>query len=258
MSLTVIVPTCGRPTLENTVRSALKQMEPGDEVLVVGPRKPEVEHEQLRWLQYDNMGCDPTTLRPRRRETEPGYASGAIERDLGREAAKTTHITVIDDDDVHVEGALAAYRDAIAAAPDLITVFRVQYGDTRQWVSQHALDVGTGYTYDCYPKSRVGMLHNAPPFPTWVLWGQPRLMLGEVGSAMCVFPNDPLLRWERSAPGGAKNVSEDYWVVQNYVNATGKGVRFDPRVVALIRPAGHEVSRILGEAVPEPRYCSNI
>lgn len=248
MSLSVIIPTCGRPNLEYTVQSVLNQLHPGDECIVVGPRQPEilelkydVRDDLLRWVPFENGGYDPVTLRAHKQS--PGYPSGGPERDAGRAAAKNTHIMVIDDDDILIGGALDAVRQHIAAQPGLsVGIFRMRYGCKKQWRSPYAKDLGIPWTRGCEEWNLV-------------LWGEPILELGNVGSAMCVFPNDDRLQWHKSAPGGAENISEDYWVVRNYVTLTKIRPVFIPTVIGIIKPHPDEIATVLGIAPPPIHYA---
>jgi hypothetical protein len=125
---------------------------------------------------------------------------------------------------------------ALAVAPEAVHIFRVRYGEGKQWISPNAVNL------------RADWHRGLGPEYEWVLWGEPLLKLGEVGSCMCVFPNDKRLKWDMS--GGKKNRDEDYWVVRNYVEATKTRPVFHEHVIGIIRPSADEVAHYLG--VPRP------
>jgi hypothetical protein len=252
MSISVIVPSCGRPTLEYTVASVLRELNPteGDELIVVSPRKPRIVapcydiRDDFKWLEFQNGGYDEATYKSFNKE--PGYPSGAVERDAGKAIATGTHIMVIDDDDIFIEGAIKAARFAATVVPDVPHIFRMRYGTLKQWISPEAKNLkatwnrGLGPEYD------------------WVLWGDPVLKLGNVGSAMCLLPNDPSIKWDCSAPGGQKNVSEDFWVVRNFVQKNQCRPIFHETVIGIIKPTIVQLRDAIGiedqglRYVPQP------
>jgi hypothetical protein len=248
MSVSVIIPTCGRPNLEYTVASVLRELRPneGDQLIVVGPRKPEIIkpcydiRDDLIWIKHDNGGYDPTNMKSR--NNGPGYPSGGEERDIGRAAATGSHIMVIDDDDIFIEGAFMGVRLAIETDPLAIHIFRVRYGCTKQWRSPHAKNLRAGW-------NRGIDEHE------WVLWGDPLLILGNVGAMMCLFPNSPDLKWDCSDPSGAKNKNEDFWVVSNYVHQTKRRPEFNTNVIGIIKPTPAELGHALSIEPPPIRYA---
>jgi hypothetical protein len=233
MSISVIIPSAGRPTLEYVVASITHQLLPGDELIVVGARKPEIIRPMGDWrddfvyIHRDNAGL---------RQLEPGYASGAVERDMGRAVAKGTHLIPIDDDDFMTPDYLQRAREAIANSTNPLDwfVFRMQYGSPKQWISPCSY--------------RASFTPDAP----WVLFGYPNVVLGNVGGAMYVIPNNEHLgNWDCSALGGAKNSSEDYWILVNYINKTGIQPTFIPHVTVLIRPTHQQIFE-LTSVMPPP------
>jgi len=109
-----------------------------------------------------------------------------------------SHIWFMDDDDVAAEGALEAIRSQVGEQPDLIHVFRMRYAD--------------GY----------------------VLWGEPNLHLGNVGTPMMVVPNVPgkIGRWDLKADGGCN----DFYFLEQTVGLQGGPVVWHEQIVAEIRP----------------------
>ena len=100
-TFSIIIPTFGRPTIGNTIFSLHGQLGPGDEIVV------EVD-------------------------SPPSGNWGAIARDRGIERAKGSHLLFMDDDDVYVEGALAAIREEVAKLPDSLHIFQAL------WMNQGA------------------------------------------------------------------------------------------------------------------------
>jgi glycosyltransferase involved in cell wall biosynthesis len=143
--LSVIVPTIGRETLAATLASAAAQLEGGDEVVVVG------DGLQPRARALFEAG---RTLGPQWRYVEHGSPDefGNAQRNAGIRLASGHYLLFIDDDDIYADGALAAVRAAIAAAPGRSFVFKMDnYGD--------------------------------------LLWRLPRFTYGDVGTPMFVCPN---------------------------------------------------------------------
>ena len=96
VTISVIVPTRGRRSLRGTLASVVRQLEPGDEVLV-------------RWSRDEDFGNSAR--------------QSLIER------ARGTHLAFIDDDDQFADDALATMRRAAAENPGRIVVFRMRYLD---------------------------------------------------------------------------------------------------------------------------------
>lgn len=92
--LTVIVASCGRPTLARTLDSVKPQLHRGDEVLV-----------------SVNNDCPW------------GHAA----RNQLMLVARGNTLLFMDDDDVYLPGALSAVRAAVAAEPDRLHIFRMRY-----------------------------------------------------------------------------------------------------------------------------------
>ncbi len=228
----MIVPSCGRPSLDRVVLSILPQLLPEDELIVVSWRPPVKSHPQMKWVHFENGGYDATTGASLNRE--PGYPSGGPERDAGRAAAKGTHIMGIDDDDLFLPDALARGRAAAEAQPTAWHIFRMVYGVNGQWISPEATKLPNGQV---------------------VLWGQKQeVLIGNIGGSMYCMPNDPRLKWDRSAPGGTQNISEDFWVMYNYWKLTGCPVVFHPEVISVIKPTAQQIKDLIGVDVPNLRY----
>jgi glycosyltransferase involved in cell wall biosynthesis len=98
VSISVIIPTCGRPSLRATLASVVGQLEPGDEALV--------------------------------RRSDDGDFGNAARQSL-LERARGTHLAFIDDDDQLAHGALATMRRVAAEHPGRIAIFRMRHLDGR-------------------------------------------------------------------------------------------------------------------------------
>jgi glycosyltransferase involved in cell wall biosynthesis len=93
-TLTIVLATAGRPSLERALGSVARQLLPGDEVMVV---------------------CDAS-----------GDA-GDTARMEAMPRARGTHLAFLDDDDVYVPDALAKMRKFAAANPGRIGIFKMRH-----------------------------------------------------------------------------------------------------------------------------------
>lgn len=116
--LSVIVPTCGRTTLENTLRSAFAcGMRPQDEIIVVGdgpqPKAKEIVErfgsKQIKFI-----------------ETEAGdWRGGGHQRNTGMDRASGSHLIFMDDDDEYINQALERIRNDIQKHPGRLLLYRI-------------------------------------------------------------------------------------------------------------------------------------
>lgn len=218
--LSVIIPTAGRSTLENTVESVLHQLGPGDELIVVGNRPPasrfwEKEVDPKGWsyqfIHYDNGGVLANQLSVRTGHA-PGHPSGAEERDLGDSIATGTHLLHIDDDDIFMKDAFENIRRSLILNPDKVHIFQMKYGIEKQWISPCAVDI------DGEPTLGV---HEA-------------VSMGNFGGMQMVFPRvKPNPQWVNE--GGNKNIAEDYFVTTRYIAELGEPV-WPHITIGIIRP----------------------
>jgi glycosyltransferase involved in cell wall biosynthesis len=111
LSLSLIIPTIGRPTLKRTLDSLQPQLLPEDEVLLVDHGY----HEHVAELAAD-YGC-----RYFRDDTPTPY--GGARRNMGMRFATGTHLHFMDDDDTYAPRALAAIREALL--PDTVLMFQI-------------------------------------------------------------------------------------------------------------------------------------
>jgi hypothetical protein len=113
MTLTIITPTCGRPTLADTAWSVVGQLEDGDEWLIIGDGpQPGAAVIAGQWPDVRYL------------ETKPTGDYGNSQRDTAIKAATGDHLVFIDDDDILAAGALALIRRAVAEQPDAMHIFR--------------------------------------------------------------------------------------------------------------------------------------
>ncbi len=125
MSLSVIMPTMGRATLERAVKSVVHQLEFDDELLVI------CDGHNLQDEVTGRIGTDVICHDVRVYATlEKTGHSGAEQRDKGITLAIGTNIMFLDDDDIYVRGALATVRRALSSSQGLPHIFRMQYGST--------------------------------------------------------------------------------------------------------------------------------
>ena len=126
MSLSIIVPTVGRPSLFNTLASLVSQplarspvadAHEGDEVLVIGGPAEAI-------VPFASFGV-------RHIPCPVGGHWGCEERTLGIAQARQSHLAFLDDDDRWVPNARAAIGRAIAMAPDRPILFQMRYASGR-------------------------------------------------------------------------------------------------------------------------------
>jgi glycosyltransferase involved in cell wall biosynthesis len=117
LSLSILVPTVGRPTLARALRSLRGQgLGPADEVLLLGDGEQPV----ARSL-FEQFGL------PGRYVTVPGPSRdwGHTPRNLGMPLARGDWLLFLDDDDAFAPGALALVRAALAEGPGRPHLFRM-------------------------------------------------------------------------------------------------------------------------------------
>ncbi len=135
----------------------------------------------------------------------PGGDWGDTERQAGMEHATGDYVCFLDDDDVHVPGARQIIEDAIAATPATPLMFRMRFGDS-----------------------------------DYILFLDPEIRLGNVGTPMIVLPNDPakLGKWGRRLERGGDydfirtmkwRPDEVVWVRQIIAQVAPEGIREQPK-----------------------------
>lgn len=129
VSLSVLVPTPGRPELENCLLSLKPQLKPGDECIVIGDTcdGPLPDTEAL----VRRMGSNFRYLAHNAGVHDWGHS----QMNAGMREATGAALTFIDDDDVWVPGALDVIRQAFSVAPYSAHLFRfVTYHGFLCWV----------------------------------------------------------------------------------------------------------------------------
>lgn len=128
-TLSLIIPTAGRPSLRRTLESAAPQVLPGDECIVVGDTLdgplPQTEAicRDYPWVRYIEHAHD-------------AHRWGHPQFDAGQAAAIGDWLIGQDDDDVWTPDAFAAIRAAIAHAEyprPLLFRFRSYFGGFVFW-----------------------------------------------------------------------------------------------------------------------------
>jgi hypothetical protein len=112
MTITTIVPTVGRASLVDTLRSI--ELWPGDEIIVIGN-----VHNAI--VQHDNGSVTRYVYHPR------GGDWGHTERNVAMPLVRTQYMAHIDDDDMYDYGTRALMEDAARQAPDRPTIFRMRF-----------------------------------------------------------------------------------------------------------------------------------
>jgi predicted O-methyltransferase YrrM len=149
-TLSVIIPTCGRPSLALTLSSvAAAGATKADQVIVVGdgpqPAAREIVSRYAKQLTITYL------------ETPPTRMVGAAQRNIAVDKATRSHLVFIDDDDTYMPGALAMVRAEAQRHPDRILLFRE--------------------------------VSSSPRHPWGIVWKEKKIELGNVGSQMIVVPN---------------------------------------------------------------------
>jgi len=194
MNLSIVCPTIGRETLARTLESLAPQLAAEDEVLVVADgHQPEVYELCARYgHQFRYLTC-----------YEAGSGWGQAQRNFGMDLAAKDYLAFIGDDDVFAPGALEAIRQAIAAWPGSLFLFRV---DT--WSSG-------------------------------IVWkpGRQQIEEGYVDASCAVFPNDPerLGRWAYCYTGDCTFIRE------TAACYPASALVWRPEVIAICRPERYAV-----------------
>ncbi|HEV3028487.1 MAG TPA: glycosyltransferase family 2 protein [Planctomycetota bacterium] len=123
----VIIPTCGRPTLARTLWSVIVKgsLACEDEVIVIGDGpQPAARAIAEAWKV--------TYL-----DTVPTRGFGGHQRNVGMAAAKGSHLLFMDDDDAYRPGAFPIIRAAAEENTGKILIFRMEnHASRRGWASK--------------------------------------------------------------------------------------------------------------------------
>jgi glycosyltransferase involved in cell wall biosynthesis len=124
-SLTIILPTIGRPSLKATLDSIAMQIGRYDQVFVVADghypaAKKLVDSYGIQYGYFEIPGG-------------PHGDWGARARNFALPLSKKGYISFMDDDDCYLPGAFAAIRRAIQELPGKLFLFRMFHGTTILW-----------------------------------------------------------------------------------------------------------------------------
>lgn len=123
-SISVVVPTIGRPSLLPALRSIASQMGPDDEVLVSGDGPQPLAREMA------------SSFGPRFRYMESdtrAYDWGATPRNAALDVAAGDAVAFMDDDDVYLPGAFEAMRRGLEENPGRPLVFMMRHRGRLIW-----------------------------------------------------------------------------------------------------------------------------
>ena len=154
ISLSLIVPTLGRPTLARTLRSIQSQvLYSGDELLLVADGNEAAERTHAVWRGFRLPG----RLISLDGDCHHDWGNTARRRALAEVNPDPRRVVCyLDDDDAYPPGALAIVRRAVQVQPGAMHLFRMQYASGRS----------------------VGKC----------LWSVPQLLPDNVGTPMFVHP----------------------------------------------------------------------
>jgi GT2 family glycosyltransferase len=148
-TFTVVVPTCGRPTLRRTLESLVLQLRDEDEAIVVADGVQPVAREICADFP-----------RPRWRYVEHGPTgdSGNSQREAGIEIGRGDYLCFMDDDDAYLDGAFATLRAAVTDTPGRPMLFRMDNYGTLLWRAPELIygNVGTPMLVAPFDRERLG------------------------------------------------------------------------------------------------------
>lgn len=125
--LSIIVPTIGRPTLRATLGSIADQWD-GEQVIVLTERGHGETAEVFRDLDPGiKINAEPAWMLVQLPEGPGCWGHDLRNFALNGGLVRGSHVATIDDDDIYVDGALAAMAEAVADdAP--VAVFKARWG----------------------------------------------------------------------------------------------------------------------------------
>jgi hypothetical protein len=224
--LSVIIPTAGRSTLENAVFSVLSQLDPVDEVIVVGDRRPDISDPAIRYIHHTNGGLIPGTQQSVNAPAggshdAGGLTAGMAEREIGQATARGTHILHCDDDDIWNAGMINVVRQHLRQPnrdPREWHLYRMQYGCPQQWT----------------PKPLAGNENGVTTLPKL---GGHDWKKQQYGCQWIVMPNREWLpRWRVFPETPDWGQPTDWTYIHRYVKATGVEPVYHNDIVGTIRP----------------------
>jgi hypothetical protein len=150
--LSLIIPTCGRPSLYSTLHGAWTEgLTKEDQVLVIGDG-PQPEAKRIASFFHSRLNIAY-------HEGPLDHCVGHPQRNFGMKLATGTHLWSFDDDDVFTKDAIRTVRNHVAEAPERIHMFRIKAVSKRL----------------CWD----------------VIWNEPAIRFTNVGTPTIVAPNNP-------------------------------------------------------------------
>ena len=122
-TLSVLVPTIGRPTLARTLRS-LQDLEAADEVIVIGDGEQKEAQSEFHRSALPGIYISVRG---------PSGDWGHTPRNLVMSRARGDYLLHMDDDDYYLPGAVSIIRAALLKQPGLPHLFRMRLGGGILW-----------------------------------------------------------------------------------------------------------------------------
>lgn len=121
-SISVIIPTIGRRSLERALASIVWQLGPLDEIILVGDGPQKL----ARRISMAFPGISYY-------ETEPTRCWGHAQRNLGMSVAKGSHLCFLDDDDIWLPHGRESIKNGLHEDPDKLLFFRMKHMKKTLW-----------------------------------------------------------------------------------------------------------------------------
>jgi len=131
-TLSIIIPTCGRPTLRDTLSGIASQVHAGDEVILVGDRPLPAIRPLVEKFQREGLSIFYSEV------FESLSQYGNVQRDYGMMRAHNPWLLFMDDDDIFSRNALAVIRGELRNSARVPHLFSMWYdGDgIKLWKTQ--------------------------------------------------------------------------------------------------------------------------
>lgn len=152
VSLSVVVPTIGRPSLRTVLQDLAAELRDVDEVLVVG------DGPQPQAAALVDALAPSASAAFRYFETPPAHFWGNPQRRAAFERSRGTHILSVDDDDRIVIGAIGRVCAALKMKPDRPHLFRFWYRFGLIWSDRKIREGNVSTQMIVFPnlKERIG------------------------------------------------------------------------------------------------------
>jgi hypothetical protein len=148
VSLTVVVPTIGRPSLRRILQDLAAELRDVDEVLVVG------DGPQPQAAAFVDALAPSSSAAVRYFETPPAHFWGNPQRRAAFERARGTHILSFDDDDRVVVGAVGKICATLKMQPERPHLFRLWYRMGLIWSDRKIRESNVGTQMIAFPNRR--------------------------------------------------------------------------------------------------------